>query len=710
MRAFTLFFLFLPIFCTQVQAGDTIYNVVTVNGKKGLKDEQGNFVISPKYDDIGWSDGSETPADGVVGYQRSGDWGLISLNDQEITTAKYDHLLPYRNEAIIASIKGKFSQRSFYGIINTKGKSIFEFKYYALKPANDYLIALSKIDHQLVYGLIDASEQTILDFKYKTIELVSDHLVKAEQTYNKIHLFNTDTGQRLGEEFTSISKYNEQYSLLQTGFLVGLLDHNGRIVVSPKYEIIKKENRGNWIGKELTEWDVLDDSNTIINEINCRELTFVKGLLKTSTSEGERFLNRQFNNVTHELFDEVIDVTGSKVLFRNNYEYGVYDLNTETYLKNAKFDTAYVSGEFIYGAKTLHNKLKWALYDTFGVKRTYFDYDVIRSRQDRLFAVNRRGHWGFIDRVGKEVIHCVYDQVAEFVDGLVVVKYHGQYGVIDKKNEWVVLPQASEIEIVNDQLYLSKEEQTTKLMSVAGELIYFTDNEITLENNALREELSNGRQQMISLEGVYVGNNSARINTYEHIKYLADEFMAVKINGKYGFVDKNHQLRITNRYEDVGHYSSYGIPVMLLGKWGVINEQEAIVVQPIYDAISLPTNGVRIITAQNKKGLMTASGEVLIEPRFTDIEVLKNGEYLVNIDGKYGLIGQNGKQLINAKYDQLERLDSDLVIVKKRNSYGTITLNGVEAIPSLYDQIYYHKEWKLYFAKREGEWKSILIP
>ena len=707
MRVLTIIFIFLVV--SPVFGGDSIYNVVTVNGKKGLKDEKGNFVISPKYDDIGWTDSTSIPVDGIIGYQKSGSWGLISIEDKPLTSSKYTHLLPFKNKTFIASIKGKFSNRAFYGIINEKGNPIIYFKYYSLKSVNEYLVALSKVDNQFVYGLIDSQGQIALNFKYKAILQVSDHLVKAEQTHNVFHLFNTTSGQQIGGRFTAIKPIDEQHSLIQVDQLMGVLDHRGHILITPNYEIIEKDGEDRWMGKRSTSWSVLNKDNDLIKEISCQELTIVEDRLLIKTSMGEEFLDKELNRITPQPFDDIIDVSGSKVLFRNGGKYSVYDLDKQQHLKGVKFDSAYISNQFIYGANQYNNVLKWALYDTFGVKRTHFDYEIIKAYHERLFAVKRNKYWGFMDRLGKEIVHCVYDHVGEFKEGLVVVKYHGLNGVINKENDWVVLPQKGEINLINTQLYLSKENQTTELRNFSGELIYFTDNQIQFKNGTLVENLTDGQQRIISLEGVFIAEQGMTSGLYENMKYLNDDLIAVKKNGKFGFVNRHYRLQITNRYEDVGHYNDHGTPVKLLGKWGMINAQEEITVQPVYDSILLPIGGLSIVILQNLKGLIDFEGNEILSPKFNEITPLESGEYLVTLDRKYGLVGNDGRQLINAKYDELIKLYNNTVIVKKRGKYGTLTLQGIEAIPNIYDRIQYHEDWQLYFAKKEGEWEPILV-
>lgn len=703
MKILTIFFCFAA---TYSYAGDTLYSVVTVNGKMGMKDAEGHFVISPKYDGIGWTEGESTPIDGVIGYKIDGKWGLINVQNQRLTSAKYNNLLPYLGKKYIASIQGKFSKTAFYGVISDKGKSLVDFKYYALKKSNQYLIALDKTNQKFTYGLIDQDGQQILPFVYRGIQNISASLIQAEISYDSLQLFNTKSSMHIDGSFNAISRYIDGFYQVFTKERVGVVDSEGKVIVEPLYEQVEYDIEAGWRAKSATIWSVLGRDYELVNEINCVDLMFENDYIKTKTISGENLMNAKFEYLLPKPIEKIQSITGSKVLYVSNKAYGLFDLSTNSDVKTDKFDTAFVQDEFIYGAKRIKNNLKWALYDTFGIKRTHFDYDQINCHKNRLFAVKRRGFWGFMNRTGKEVIHCVYSEVGDFNDGLVVVKYHDEYGVINRENNWVVLPQKGKIELIDNKLYMLKMGETTKLMSMDGEMIYFTDNKLELLGDILIETLSSGEKQLITLSGTFL-NRSISSGSYDELKYVEDEYVAVKKNNRFGFVDKHNKLRITNRYEDVGRYSEHGIPVMLLGKWGMIDTNEKIIIQPAYDSIFDPNHGISIIELKGKYGLINYKGTVIISPKFDKITQLKSGEYLFKEDGKYGLLDAMGKYLIESKYDELIKLEHGVVIAKKRGKYGTLTLQGVEVLPNVFDQIYYHAGLQLYFTKREGQWNSL---
>ena len=79
-------------------------------------------------------------------------------------------------------------------------------------------------------------------------------------------------------------------------------------------------------------------------------------------------------------------------------------------------------------------------------------------------------------------------------------------------------------------------------------------------------------------------------NNFQELHPLEDDFLGVKIDGKFGFVDVLGRLRIANRYDSVTHFHHGMAAVKVLGRWGYINKSERIIVQPRF-ACAYPFRG-----------------------------------------------------------------------------------------------------------------------
>ncbi|MFN8890297.1 MAG: WG repeat-containing protein [Cyclobacteriaceae bacterium] len=81
------------------------YLLFEENGKKGIKNEQGQVVIPASFDALGWSDGSFSVIGQTTGYRLHEQWGLINLNKEFITQPLYTQLIYKSGEYIIARKK-----------------------------------------------------------------------------------------------------------------------------------------------------------------------------------------------------------------------------------------------------------------------------------------------------------------------------------------------------------------------------------------------------------------------------------------------------------------------------------------------------------------------------------------------------------------------------------------------------------------------------
>ena len=97
---------------------------------------------------------------------------------------------------------------------------------------------------------------------------------------------------------------------------------------------------------------------------------------------------------------------------------------------------------------------------------------------------------------------------------------------------------------------------------------------------------------------IEVGDNYVRVyseNENRYFDYSGNELeakdvfpnnqlYAKKISDKWGFVDKDGNLKVQNDYDMVTEFNKYGFAgIKLDDKWGVINENGEVILEPIYE-------------------------------------------------------------------------------------------------------------------------------
>ena len=82
-------------------------------------------------------------------------------------------------------------------------------------------------------------------------------------------------------------------------------------------------------------------------------------------------------------------------------------------------------------------------------------------------------------------------------------------------------------------------------------------------------------------DSIYVAHNGEVV---DNSVVLDNDLFAVNQNGKWGFVDKNKEVRIEPEYDFVTEFNEYGFAgVQKDGKWGCVSINGEVVVEPQYE-------------------------------------------------------------------------------------------------------------------------------
>ncbi|MEL7004672.1 MAG: WG repeat-containing protein [Bacteroidota bacterium] len=476
------------------------YKIFEADGKVGMVDDEGNVLIPAEYDHIGWSRGELIPVNNTIGYRIAGKWGLISLKNQKITPAEYAQLFHANGGVLVAGKKGRVTQRNFLGLISTQGKEVLPFKYTSIEVKGLRAVVSTSDGRKYNYGVVDFSNKVIIPIRYKEVRSLGALRFAVKNEQGKIAIYSDQGVQMIDFKLDSIANFSKGYASIFVNHQEGLINTTGELVVKPIYQSTKANN-GQVEVKPFNTWVALDLDNKSQANWSHTDLTPYSGNKYLARSNGKVWIvNREDIEQSCIENNYVGSIISGKSSFRKGNKWGVLNVNGDV-LIDAKFDSILVEGDIIYTLNKKNGQLKWSLYDTFGIKKSNYEYDFIRSKTNSYYPVFRNGYWGFIDRSGEEVIHCVYDEVGDFNSGNVVVKFHGDYGVVDKYGEWKVLPQTGKLELINEELYLLRSNKLTTLKSIEEGTVYFTENMLEVKNGYLLEHLADGNLWKINFSG-----------------------------------------------------------------------------------------------------------------------------------------------------------------------------------------------------------------
>lgn len=705
LKFFNLFaiFLYVAAFFTSVPlAYGADLLLFEKGGKQGLKDESGTVLIPAIYDQIGWSQGDMIPVDQTIGYRENNRWGLLNLKNKRITPPLFSKMYPGNAHLLITGHLNPSNNATLLGVTNTNGREILDHAYQSIRLTHEYIIAGHFAGSQFVYGLFALDGDDVLPVKYHRIDDLGANRIAAFTEQDEGYLLDQKGNRIGGQTWNEIHSFSGGRALIKLDHSFGVIDRNGKTLLPATLK--KVELTGEGINAtEFDAWLILNEHNEKLHEFRLDSLgPWTTDRWLACANGHEWIIDQEMHAVTPEHYADLRRVAGNLLIFKTADKRGVMTEAGEEILP-AKFDSIYFEKERFFGLSVAFGRHNWQLYDQSGKQVSPVAFQQFRTEQDNGYIpVKRRDFWGFVDHDGNKRLEMVYDSVGEFVDGNVAVKFKGKYGIVNEHDEWMVTPQALPLTPINERFYYSRDKTLTTIKSYESGTVYFTNNEILFKEGYFIEKLKGHKFWKINYSGRIV-NSPENLQQYEEIRLPSEGFIAVKMHGRYGFIDEQDRLRIAHRYDDVKDFHESHAGFKLLGKWGFIDKQERITVQPIYDDVLPYENGVSIVRAGNKYGLIDVQGNEIVRPEYESIRRENNDRFLIVYDGHTGLLDKTGRIIVNPKYDKLTDLDKGQVIASKHGRYGLLSRKGDILIPIMYDMITYDPYNDYYLAMKKTE-------
>jgi hypothetical protein len=711
--------------------GQSDYRLLIDGNKYGLANKDGITLIPAQYENIGWANGTFEPKFELVGYKKNGSWGLISLKNKIVVKAEYSALQPIEGgyfRATKVSANG-FSHLS--GLLSQQGKVIIGFQYDSIsKVGQQYIVSQKALGNDALFGLIDDKEKIILPFTYLSIDKLSDHLILAEYVVGKYYIFNISGQQIINSPIEKVEKHNGlgSYTAFMTQGKWGVLDPNGNIVLKPIYRSVHQNKDGSWTKSTFGSWKVIDTSKKVLATVEADTVAPLS-TLNTLVCSNTRY--SIYENSTSQFstpsFESVHLLANKELLVSEQQKFGVLKNNGRTVLELV-YDTIITDTEIYYA---LQNGV-WHMFTANGFQIGTNTYDTIIPSIADLIAVNKGGDWGYVDRKGNSTTQLLYGAALPFKFESSIVRFLGYWGALDRTGQWLLHPKYDTVFAVSEKLFIAREKGRTFLMNDQENILFTTYNNLKSTNGTIEEEDTFGNRRVIMPSGhplttldydsisplmageLYIHirknrysliNKNGKVIVAENSKIESifpfdGEFIGIKKDGRFGFVDKLGNLRIANQYGAIGRWQEGAAAVRLNKKWGFVDRLERILVQPYYDSASDLKQSVSIVSIGDKSGLVNSEGAEVMPVEFNAIDLTNYGNYIVENSTLFGLANPQGRLVLQPQYDSIVEINHDLFLVNFKGKFGLKNLRNVDVMPAIYESlgampelgiIYYYK-------------------
>ena len=510
------------------------YNYFTLeqNQKYGVIDKNGNIVIEAEYEAVQIPNPSKAIFVCVKKYnENTKEYETVVYNEKkEVLFSNYKNV---QSISIYTNVNSTpyeksvltYKENGKYGLINLEGKQITKPVYDEISSIN-YKEGTFLVKQNELEGIINMKGKVIIKCEYESV--TSDNYY-SENGYNKQAGF-------------IVSKKTED------GYRYGYVNYRGTIILNPIYTQLER----------VTE---------IANEKGVYFIAFKNGqagLLKNN----KEILNYEYEDIQY-------NVLGSIFITKRNGKYGAVNLEGTTVLY-PEYDNVYTGGMYLNALKDKDI----FIFDLNGNKIETNEVSKTKTENANYYiTIDKNNKYKVVDSKDNIIIDKDYTYIEYLPGDYFIVERDSKSGIIDSNGKSVIELKYDSISRINETDILQME----KDKNIA--LYNLNMKEIVSMDNAIVKEVKDEKAYILLYSDTdfkYLdkeGNILTSQNLFEN-----NTLFAKNINGKWGFVDKDGNLKVQNDYELVTDFNKYGFAgIKKDGKWGSINQNGEIVQEPTYD-------------------------------------------------------------------------------------------------------------------------------
>ena len=520
--------------------------------------------------------------------------------------------LHYKVEEISEYKYFTLEQNQKYGVIDRNGNIVIEAEYGAVQipnPSKAIFVCVKEYNQNTKeYETVVYNEKKeVLLSNYKNVQAISIYTnvnstpyeksvltYKENGKYGLINLEGKQITKPVYDEISSIN-YKEGTFLVKQNELEGIINMKGKVIIKCEYESVTSDNyyseNGNkkqagFIVSKKTEdgyrYGYANYRGTIIlNPIYTQlervtEIANEKGVYFIAFKNGQAGLLKNNKEILNYEYEDIqYNVLGSIFVTKRNGKYGAVNQEGTTVLY-PEYDNVYTGGMYLNALKDKDI----FIFDLNGNKIETNEVSKTKTENANYYiTIDKNNKYKVVDSKDNIIIDKDYTYIEYLPGDYFIVESDSKSGIIYSNGKSVIELKYDSISRINETDILQME--TNKNIA----LYNLNMKEIVSMDNAIVKEVKDEKAYILLYSDTdfkYLdkkGNILTSQNLFEN-----NSLFAKNINGKWGFVDKDGNLKVQNDYELVTDFNKYGFAgIKKDGKWGSINQNGEVVQEPTYD-------------------------------------------------------------------------------------------------------------------------------
>lgn len=520
--------------------------------------------------------------------------------------------LHYKVEEISEYNYFTLEQNQKYGVIDKNGNIVIEADYEAVQipnPSKAIFVCIKEYNENTKeYETVVYNEKKdVLLSNYKNVQAISIYTnvnstpyeksvltYKENGKYGLINLEGKQITKPIYDEISSIN-YKEGTFIVKQNELEGIINMKGKVIIKCEYESVTSDNyyseKGNnkqagFIVSKKTEegyrYGYANYRGTIIlNTIYTQlervtEIANENGVYFIAFKNGQAGLIKDNKEILNYEYEDIqYNVLGSIFVTKRNGKYGAVNQEGTTVLY-PEYDNVYTGGMYLNALKDKDI----FIFDLNGNKIETNEVSKTKTENANYYiTIDKNNKYKVVDSKDNIIIDKDYTYIEYLLGDYFIVERDSKSGIINSNGKSIIELKYDSISRINETDILQME--TDKNIT----LYNLNMKEIVSMDNAIIKEVKDEKSYILLYSDTdfkYLdkkGNILTSQNLFEN-----NSLFAKNINGKWGFVDKDGNLKVQNDYELVTDFNKYGFAgIKKDGKWGSINQNGEIVQEPTYD-------------------------------------------------------------------------------------------------------------------------------
>jgi hypothetical protein len=387
--------------------------------------------------------------------------------------------------------------------------------------------------------------------------------------------------------------------------------------------------------------------------LNSLRTTVNKDLFRPEDKENSTFFNPIDNSIPRPSDNGWDYIKGNQVILHVNFEY---------------------VNKFCEGFAMVKKAGKWNFINSEGklLSNEWFNY--AESFRQGIAIVKSEGKGGIIDSKGKFVIPYIYP-VKYFSGGRACIEKNGEkekeVTFIDKNGAQIIKWMSATTEFKNGRAEIKNDEGLYATIDTTGEIIETWHFKVLFSGDLVDVLECNDKYNLREKKG------SLTYNWIPDVSLFSEGFLAIKKNGKWGFIDKYGKLLIRAEFDECWDFKDRRALVRKEKQFNWIDNNGRYISKEWFDGVGQYHEDVAAVMKKGRWGYIDDNGQIIIKLNYQAAADFSEGFALVKKGGKFGFITKKGKNITKFEFTAGGNFKDGSARVKKGKVSGYVNRHGM---------------------------------